>query len=56
MKYLVLNCSELNTKDEDGDTPLHDAAYMGKLDVVKYLVELIKYKLIQRWEPDAVIP
>jgi ankyrin repeat protein len=40
VEYLVEEKSaDVKVANNNGDTPLHRAAYYGELDVVKYLVE-----------------
>ena len=40
VKRLVLDCGvDPNVQDDDGETPLHNAALEGHLDVVKLLLE-----------------
>jgi ankyrin repeat protein len=36
--FITMGC-ELNTRDQDGDTPLHEAAYRNHLIALKYLME-----------------
>lgn len=38
MQLLLKNKAEINAKDKTGQTPLHEAAYLGHLEVVKILV------------------
>jgi ankyrin repeat protein len=39
VKYLVDKGAKVNVQAINGWTPLHDAAYVGSVDVVKYLVD-----------------
>ena len=40
VKYLVeKHGCDRSGKDDDGDTPLHIAAYSGSLDILMYLIE-----------------
>ena len=39
VKCLVENMDDLKEKDNDDNTPFHNACDGGNLDVVKYLVE-----------------
>lgn len=39
VQYLLAQGADVNAADEDGMTPLHEAARAGCLDVVRYLVE-----------------
>ncbi len=38
-KYLVANGIDINFKDKDGLTPLHDLIISGRLEIAKYIVE-----------------
>lgn len=39
VKYLLENGADIQTKDCDGQSPLHRAASLGSIDSVKMLVE-----------------
>ena len=39
VRFLVENGADVNARDEDDQTALHEAAHKGHIDVVRFLVE-----------------
>ena len=39
IKFLVQHGADLNAANNNGDTPLIDAAYLGKTEILRYLLE-----------------
>ncbi|MFC1793884.1 ankyrin repeat domain-containing protein, partial [Planctomycetota bacterium] len=39
VRLLVEAKADINAKDEEGNTPLHDASRTGKIEVVQLLIE-----------------
>ena len=38
-RLLLDQCAEVNKSDERGETPLHIAVFMGKVEMVRLLLE-----------------